>query len=78
MIQVVADITNVELEIVLSTEEKSKSLNGRFPHMETSNGTIISTPEAICKHIARMNTGSGLLGKTKFGQAKIDEWITWS
>jgi glutathione S-transferase len=25
-----------------------------------------------------MNLESGLLGKTKFGHAKIDEWITWS
>ena len=77
MIQIVSDITNAGVEIVV-TNEKSKSITGRFPYLETENGTIISHSEAICKHIARMNLESGLLGKTAFGHAKIDEWITWS
>lgn len=46
--------------------------------METSDGTIISQTEAIARHIARMNLAAGLIGKTNFENAKMNEWIAWS
>lgn len=72
MIQVVADISGVDLEVQAATDEK-------MPHMymKVSDGSILTYPEAIIKHIARMNLSSGLIGKTAFDQAKDDEWITW-
>jgi hypothetical protein len=72
MIQVVADISGVDLEVQAATDEK-------MPHMymKVSDGSILTYPEAIIKHISRMNLSSGLIGKTAFDQAKDDEWITW-
>jgi len=51
------------------TTEKSKAPNGRFPYLETADGTIIFEVEAVTKHIARMNPAVNLLGKSIFNEA---------
>jgi len=76
-IQLVADLVGAEVEIVV-TKDASKSISGRFPYLETADGTVISESEAILKHICRQNENSGLLGKNPFEQAKINEWIAWT
>lgn len=73
----VADIAGADVEVVVS-KEASKSISGRFPYLEITDGVIISEAEAIVKHIARMNNSAGLLGKNPFDHAKINEWIAWS
>lgn len=65
MVQVVADICEVEMTLEITTE-KSKASNGRFPYLETADGTIIFEVEAVTKHIARMNPSANLLGKSIF------------
>lgn len=76
MIQIVADIVGVDLEIV-ETIEKSKSITGNFPYLETQDGSIIGETEAIAKFIARMNLATGILGKHQHDHAKVNEWIAW-
>lgn len=68
MVQVVADICEVELDLEISSES-SKAPNGRYPYLETSDGSIIFEVEAISKHIARMNPSKNLLGKSVFNEA---------
>lgn len=77
MVQIVAKISGVNVQIVKTTEN-SKSVTGGFPYLETKDGSIIGESEAICKHIARMNLSSGLLGAHQMDHAKINEWITWT
>lgn len=72
-----ADIVGADCEVVVS-KEKSKSVTGLFPYLETEDGSVISQCEAICKHVARMNLASGIIGNTNFENAKINEWIQWS
>ena len=76
MVQVVADICEVELELVVSNE-KSKAPNGRYPYLESSDGSMIFEVEAISKHIARMNPSKNLLGKSLFNEAQVNQWIHW-
>lgn len=76
MVQVVADLSGVQLSTEVSTAA-SKSVNGSFPYLETSDGQIISESEAVAKHVARMNSNTKLLGKNAFEEAKINEWISW-
>lgn len=68
MVQVVADLCEVEMTLEITTE-KSKAPNGRFPYLETADGTIIFEVEAVAKHIARMNPAVNLLGKSIFNEA---------
>lgn len=77
MIQVVGDLVGAEVEVVVTTE-KSKHPSGRFPYLETSNGSVIWEPCAIAKHLARMNPSAGLLGGSPFEEAKVIEWIDWA
>lgn len=77
IIQIVADIIGADLEIEV-TKEKSKAFDGSFPFLETSDGSIVCQTEAIAKHIARMNLAAGLVGKTNFENAKMNEWIAWT
>lgn len=76
MVQVVADICEVDMSIEITTE-KSKAPNGRFPYLETADGTIIFEVEAVSKHIARMSPASNLLGKSLFAEAQVNQWISW-
>ena len=76
LVQVVADICEVELQVEV-TLEKSNAPNGRFPYLETADGTIIFEVEAVAKHIARMNPSKNLLGKSLFNEAQVNQWIHW-
>ena len=76
MAQVAADIVGAKCETIV-TEDKKKSLSGKFPYLETSNGSIIFESEAIVHHFARMNPGAGLHGSSPFEYAKISDWIAW-
>jgi hypothetical protein len=76
LLQIIADIVGVEMNVVL-TKEKSKSLTGGFPYLETDDGSVIGETEAIAKFLARMNLATGLLGKHQLDHAKVNEWIAW-
>lgn len=76
LVQIVADIVGAKMEVI-ETKEKSKSIFGGWPYLETADGSIIGETEAIAKYIARMNLATGLLGKHQHCHAKINEWIAW-
>jgi len=76
MTQVAADIVGAKCETIL-TQDKAKSPSGKFPYLETSNGTFICESEAFVHHFARMKPEAGLHGSSPFEYAKISDWIAW-
>lgn len=77
MLHIVNDVCGTEMEIEVNSGA-CESPNGRFPYLKTADGTLVFEVEAIAKHIARMNPGANLLGKTPFAEAQINQWITWT
>ena len=75
LIQTVADISGAKLEFS-SDKDKLKALGdksaGQAPFLETKDGTVLFSRNAICSHIARMNPSSGLLGSNAFEEAKVN------
>lgn len=59
-----------------SKEFKGKSLTGKFPLLETENGTLVESA-AIARYFARLS-GSDLNGKDNFENAKIDQFIDFA
>ena len=76
MVQAAADIVGAKLETVV-TDDKKNSPTGKFPYLQTSDGTYLFESEAIVHHFARMNPGAGLHGSSPFEAAKISDWIAW-
>jgi len=68
MLHIVDDICGTEMEVEVN-EGACEAPNGRFPYLKTADGTLVFEVEAIAKHIARMNPGANLLGKTPFVEA---------
>ena len=78
-----AVLSKVEItEVFVSEEEakskdwKSKSLTGKFPVLETAEGTLVESA-AIARYLARQS-GSGLAGNTDFERAQIDQFIDFA
>jgi elongation factor 1-gamma len=60
-----------------SKEFKQKSLTGKFPFLETEEGSIFESA-AIARYLARKNPESKIGGANAFEQAQIDQWIDFS
>lgn len=80
---VAASLAKVELtEVFVSEEEakskefKAKSLTGKFPILETPEGTLVESA-AIARYLARLS-GSGLGGNTDFERAQIDQFVDFA
>jgi len=72
---ITATLAKIPVEEVLLTEEQQKSkdyklkcLTGKFPCLETQDGTIFESA-AIAKHFARLNPDSKLAGVSPLEQA---------
>lgn len=80
---VAASLSKIELTEVLVSEEeakskefKAKSLTGKFPTLETPEGTLVESA-AIARYLARLS-GSGLGGNTDFERAQIDQFVDFA
>lgn len=49
-----------------------------FPYIETKSGEVVFEQTAIAGFLARMNTGSGLLGSGAFKTAQVNQFIAWA
>lgn len=63
-------------EIAKSKEFKAKSLTGKFPVLETENGTIVESA-AIARYIAKQSA-NGLAGANNWEAAQIDQFIDFT
>jgi glutathione S-transferase len=57
-----------------------KAMNpaGMFPMIEVEQGVAICGTVAICKHLARLNKSSKLLGGDLLQSAQVDQWVNWT
>ena len=76
LLQVAADLVGSKLEIAEGAAVKD-SVTGTLPYAEVGNAKL-SEVSSIALHLARMKTDAGLLGKTAFQTAKVEEWMAWS
>ena len=58
-------------------ECKQKCLTGKFPFLETSEGTIFESA-AIARFFARKATDKKLLGSNNHEAALVDQWISFA
>lgn len=80
---VAASLAKVDIQEVFVSEEeakskewKAKSLTGKFPVLETPEGTLVESA-AIARYLARLS-GSGLGGNNDFERAQIDQFIDFA
>ena len=73
---VAAAMTKQELKVDIVTQEqrdtkefKNKNISGKFPLLETADGSVIFETTAICKYFARLSPGQNLLGATPIERA---------
>jgi elongation factor 1-gamma len=59
-----------------SKEWKQKSITGKFPVLETKEGTLVESA-AIARYIARVGE-SHLNGKDQWEDAQIDQWVDFT
>lgn len=76
MLQTAADMVGSKLEIAEGADVKA-SPTGTMPYAEAGN-VKLSEVSSIALHLARMKSDTGLLGKTAFQTAKVEEWVAWS
>jgi elongation factor 1-gamma len=81
---VVADFVGSQItEVFVSEEEaktkefKAKSLTGKYPLLETEDGTLFESA-AIARYLARRNPEAGLLGKNAYEAGLVDQWIDFN
>lgn len=79
---ITAALANVKVEeIILNEEEaksketKAKTLTGKFPFLETDQGTLFESA-AIARYLASQGNGA-LLGSNDFERALVNQWVDY-
>ena len=72
------EVIIVDKEMEQTTEIKEKKGNGKYPFLETENGTILFQSTAIAGYIARQADDTGFLGKDAFTEAQVEQWLGYT
>ena len=79
---IVSEYSGVHIEVEKSEGIEqiiaSKSPTGKSPILETQQGQVIFSSQAICRFIAALRRDTGLLGSKLRETAAIDDWLNWA